>query len=100
MLSLLQPVKKNQSYNLARGLSEHDRRGRTYVKQGHYELALGEFQKAIDANPGDHAALYNAGLICEWLGEHERALQFYQRANRISRQEIYQLATARLEKFQ
>lgn len=93
----LHPSTVSRPYTLARGISKHDRQGRKLVEQGDHQAALRLFQKAIDAHPNDHAALYNAGLVCEVLVKKQRALSFYQRAYRISPKQDYQTAIARIE---
>lgn len=94
---VLPPKTDRHPYTLARGVSKQDRLGRELVERGDYQAALRLFQKAIDAYPNDHAALYNAGLMCEVLAQSQRALNFYQRAFRISSKQEYQVAVTRIE---
>jgi len=93
----LKSVSVRYSYQLARGLGNDDRRGRQAAEKGNYAEAFHRFQKAIDANPEDHAALYNAGLMCQAMYNPPRALTYYKRALRISPEEDYQVAIDRLE---
>ncbi|MBN1845995.1 MAG: tetratricopeptide repeat protein [Sedimentisphaerales bacterium] len=81
---------------LAVGHSDYDRRGRRAVRDGRYREALDYFRQAVDAIPDDHAALYNAGLVSEYLQEYPRARQFYQRAMRISDAPEYRIAYHRV----
>lgn len=82
---------------LARGKSRYDLQGRTWVEQGEHRKALAAFLQAIDDRPSDHACLYNAGLMCEALGDFRRALGFHKRAQRLANIEDYQLAYRRVE---
>lgn len=54
-----------------------------------YERALAWFVKAADARPENHAALYNAGVMCEVIGDMYRARRFYRRAMDIQNIKIY-----------
>jgi len=81
---------------LANGRSQFDRRGRALAAKGDYPGALASFRRAIDAAPGDHAALYNAGVVCEAMGDLRRANRFYRRAARLSDNSTYRTARDRV----
>ena len=85
------------TYGMSEGLSEYDAQGRESIAAGNYQDALARFRQAIDANPADHAALYNAGLVCEAIGDHGRALGFYRRARRLGNNPEYRRALGRVE---
>ena len=82
---------------LARGKSRYDQQGRKWVGKDEHRKALGAFLQAIDDRPSDSASLYNAGLVCEVLGEYRRALGFHQRARRLENHGDYNLAAKRVE---
>lgn len=82
---------------LARGKSRYDLQGRTWVEAGEKQKALSAFLQAIDDKPSDPACLYNAGLMCEALGDYRRALGFHQRARRLGKNEDNNLAYWRVE---
>ena len=82
---------------MATGWTKYDRQGRKLADIGDYTNALKSFRKAIDARPDDHAALYNAGLVCEALGDYSRAGQFYQRAMKLSDNIDYKTAYNRIK---
>ena len=55
------------------------------------------FGKAIDARPDDHAALYNAGVVCEALGDYVGAMRYYERAEALAEDADYQQGLARVK---
>jgi len=94
---IVYPSDNTVTASLARGWTKHDRFGRKLVKQGDYLAALSAFRKAIDARPDDHAALYNAGLICQALGDYPRAYRFYRRAYNLKPDSVYYDCLERVE---
>jgi len=84
--------------NMCQGWSEYDRRGRELAKRGDYVGALAELRRAIDARPDDHAAIYNAGVICEAMGDYRQAKDYYQRAVRLQRKSVYEAGCERVGK--
>ena len=82
---------------LAGGWTRYDYRGRVLAEQGDYAGALVMFGKAIDARPDDHAALYNAGVVCEALGDYEHAVRYYGRALRLAEEADYQRGLERVK---
>ena len=97
IVNRLWPPERETRTQLARGKSRYDLQGRTWVKQGEHRKALAAFLQSIDDRPSDHASLYNAGLVCEALGDYRRALGFHHRAQRLANIEDYQLAAMRVE---
>lgn len=57
---------------------------RTEFLAGQYKAALGDFEAAIKADPGNAQALYLRGRTREALGEGEGALTDYQLASRLA----------------
>ena len=86
------------SSRLIRGWTKYDRQGRKSAGRGDYANALAWFRKAIDARPDDHAALYNAGVMCEALADYNRAGQYYRRAGELSDNTDYRIAYERIER--
>jgi len=80
------------------GRSHFDRSGREWAQRGNYEKALESFRQAIDTKPNDHAALYNAGLICEVSGQYERAQGYYLRAKGLAKRSDYTIACERIKR--
>jgi len=92
------PVGDTIEVNMCQGWSEYDRRGRELAKRGDYVGALAELRRAIDARPDDHAAIYNAGVICEAMGDYRQAKDYYQRAVRLQRKSVYEAGCERVGK--
>jgi len=86
------------SSRLIKGWTKYDRQGRKSAGRGDYAGALVWFRKAIDARPDDHAALYNAGVMCEALADYNRAGQYYRRAGELSDNTDYKIACERIER--
>ena len=96
-LHRLFPPEKTIAVTLAPGRSPSHRQGRRAAEQGDYHQALTCFQKAIDAQPNDHAALFNAALISEAQGHYHNALTFYRRAALLNDSAKYQNAYKRVQ---
>ena len=58
---------------LLAGMSKFDKKGREAADKGDFAEALDCFRLAIDANPTDSAALYNAAVVSLKLNQPERA---------------------------
>ena len=56
------------------------REGTDLLHQGHYEIAIRAFDKAIQLNPTFSVAYYSRGYVYGELGQHERAIQDYDHA--------------------
>jgi tetratricopeptide (TPR) repeat protein len=54
-------------------------RGMTEWKQGNYSKAIENFTKEIEANPANHSAYYNLGLVYDQAGEPFKAYSAWQR---------------------
>jgi len=83
LLDKLYPKEQLITGRFHRGWSRFDRQGRRQAAQRNYAAALTCFRQAIDARPDDHAALYNAGLVCEATGDYQRG---YERTENILRE--------------
>ena len=64
-----------------------------------YLASLTYFRQAIDARPNDHAALYNAAIISEALGDYHRAEKYCNRALKLAPEEKYQIAYERMQRY-
>ena len=85
------------AWAMAFGESRYDKLGRQAVATGDYEQAYEYFRKAVDEYPGDHAALYNAGLVSEALKIYPRALKYYQRALKLADIPEYNISLHRVQ---
>lgn len=47
------------------------------VQQNRLNEAIEEYDKAIELNPHSYRALYNAGFLCEALGDKSKALKYF-----------------------
>ncbi len=83
-LEKLYPQIQMMDCPLAVGQGEWDHKGREFVQKGDFQAALNAFRQAVDVNPSSAPSLYNAGLLCEYLGDTASAKQYYQRAWRVS----------------
>ncbi len=97
-ISRLDPDEVFIDCRLAEGHSRFDRQGRCLAEKGNYTEALLKFRQAIDSQPGDHASLYNAAVVCEALQEYQRARAYYKRALTITRNDDYLKGLERVTK--
>ncbi len=54
--------------------------GVAYARSGHYETAIGAFQRAVQLNPNAANLRYNLGQAYEFVGVPEEALHAYDQA--------------------
>ena len=73
----------------------HVRSGNRLARAGRWEDAKVSWEKAVAANPGNPAALYNLGLGEEALGNYSQARCHFQRALEIDDKPLYQTAANR-----
>ena len=96
-LSEIFPDNSVVSSRLVKGWTKYDSQGRKLAGRGDYAGALVWFRKAVDARPDDHAALYNAGVMCEALADYNRAGRYYRRAGELSDTADYKIACERIK---
>jgi Flp pilus assembly protein TadD len=51
-----------------------------HYQQGHWDVAMGHFQKAVKADANSAVAHYNVALTLDKLGKHEEATQSFKKA--------------------
>lgn len=54
--------------------------GVTHYQQGHWDVAMEHFHKAIQADPDSAVAYYNAGLTQDKMGNHQEATTSFKKA--------------------
>lgn len=67
---------------LEKGESEHVKMGNALAVTGEYKEALDCYLCGVEAEPDDHGALFNAGLMYEAIGDLAKAEEFYDKAFR------------------
>ena len=97
-LSEIRPANIPISIRMARGGTGYGRAGRKLASEGDYAGALELFRQAVDEQPADDGALFNAGLMCEYLCDYERAGKFYRRALQLTDKADYKNACERIER--
>ncbi|MCZ8040634.1 MAG: tetratricopeptide repeat protein, partial [Microcystis sp. LE17-20A] len=75
----------NQAINLAPRAAWYGNRGLVYHNQQKYELALSDYNKAIDINPNFAMAYNNRGNLYQDLQKYELALDDYNKAIELNR---------------
>ncbi len=81
---------------MERGKSRIVQTGNKLARVGDYEEALECYLRAIRSHADDDGALFNAGLICEAMGQLEKAQEYYSRAFALKDKEKYVLARRRV----
>jgi tetratricopeptide (TPR) repeat protein len=84
------------SEKLGKGKSDEVKTANKLAVAGEYAEALAIYKAAAAANGEDHEALFNAGVMCEALGDFAEAEQYYDRAFKIKPQEQYLIARKRM----
>jgi Flp pilus assembly protein TadD len=51
-----------------------------HYQQGHWDVAMGHFQKAVKADPNSAVVRYNVALTLDKMGKHEEATQAFKKA--------------------
>ena len=51
-----------------------------HYQQGHWDVAMGHFQKAVKADPNSAAAHYNVGLTLDKMNKHDEATGAFKKA--------------------
>ena len=51
-----------------------------HYQQGHWDVAMGHFQKAVKADANSAVAHYNVALTLDKMGKHEEATQSFKKA--------------------
>ena len=74
---------------LAAAKTEAVRTGNTLAAAGAYADALAAYEAAIRDQADDHAAIFNAGLMCEATGKLDKAGEYYDRAFKLKPEKQY-----------
>lgn len=74
---------------LAPAKSEAVKTGNTLAAAGAYADALSAYEAAIRDQADDHAAIFNAGLMCEATGKLDKAGEYYDRAFKLKPDKQY-----------
>jgi Flp pilus assembly protein TadD len=51
-----------------------------HYQQGHWDVAMGHFQKAVKADPKSAVVQYNVALTLDKMGKHDEASQSFKKA--------------------
>ena len=94
-LSRISPHEEVVSEKLLKGKSKIVTTGNKLAAAGDYAEALECYESAIDQNPDDHEAIFNAGAMNEAMGDLATAGEFYDRAFKIEPKEQYLFARKR-----
>ncbi|PIS21402.1 hypothetical protein COT51_03000 [candidate division WWE3 bacterium CG08_land_8_20_14_0_20_41_15] len=62
----------------------HNNLGDMYARHGNYEMAITEFQKAVELNPVYASAYHNIGNVYVQMSKTEEAIESYQKAIEIA----------------
>jgi len=67
-------------------VEDHVKAGDTHFKEGDYQKGIVEYKKAIEINPehNDVSIYYNLGAAYGFLGQHEKALNYFEKARKMS----------------
>ena len=95
-VSMISPHEMVVSVKLAKGKSKLVDTGNKLAVAGDYREALDLYLSALEANPGDHGAVFNAGVMHEAMGELKKAEGYYDRAYKIEPKEEYVFARRRV----
>ena len=67
-------------YNSNRFFKPYYNRGNLYYQKGEYDLAIGDYTKAIALNPDDVHAYNNRGVAYRAKGDYDRAIDDFNKA--------------------
>jgi len=79
-LARISPHEITVSEKLEKGKSSTVKDGNKFAISKEYADALKLYKQAIKDRPDDDGAMFNAGLMCEALGELKKAEDYYQKA--------------------
>lgn len=77
---------------------EQGRLAREAVMRGQYDRALKMYHDAMGRAADDHAAIFNAALMCEMLGIYQKAQEYYDQAVRLDANPAYVQGRERVRK--
>lgn len=89
----------NFNISLKSGSSPGMEQGLEWAKQGQYQSAIGEFQKATDDPKESADAWYNVGVCYEMLKNYSEAVKAYDKSNTIAPSSEAKEGIARIRKY-
>ena len=95
-ISMISPHEVVVVEKLAKGKSKLVDTGNKHAVAGEYTEALDYYVSAAEANPDDHGAVFNTGVMHEALGRLKKAESYYDRARKIEPKEQYIFARRRV----
>lgn len=72
-----------------KGVSEGLKRGADYAESGGWDMAIEEWEQALQEKPDSAPAHYNLGVAREAMGQLEQAREHYKKAARIDPDKLY-----------
>ena len=94
----ISPHRETFTETLAGSTSRLVRDGHEFAESSEWADALRCYQQAIQANCDDHGAVFNAGVMCEVMGELKKAEQYYDQAVRLEPKGEYIAARGRVRR--
>jgi tetratricopeptide (TPR) repeat protein len=79
----------NKAIEIEPTSSRYDSRGSCYNEQGDYNLALRDFDNALNLNPNNATAFCGKAIVYETKGEPREAIYNYKKAIKLSPEEAY-----------
>ncbi|HUS47467.1 MAG TPA: tetratricopeptide repeat protein, partial [Phycisphaerae bacterium] len=81
---------------LEKGKTDRVKEGNEFAAAKEYADALKRYEQGIEERPDDHGAMFNAALMCEAMGDLEKAEGYYDRALGLKVTEKYVSARKRV----
>jgi len=88
--------KRGEPERISASANPDCRAGVRYLESESWSAALDAFERAIAADPGDHRALFGAGVACEMTNRNDEAIKYYERAVGLSDSSAYARALRRV----
>ncbi len=95
---LISPNEEKIAVKLEKGKSKAVASGNKMAEAHDYAGALEKYQQALSEKSDDAGAAYNAGVMCELLGDNAQADKYYTQAMELGDKPVYIEARARLRK--
>jgi tetratricopeptide (TPR) repeat protein len=95
-ISHMSPHEVAVQEKLQKGRSKFVETGNKMAVADDLKGALEMYERAIQVNPDDHGALFNAGAVCEKMQDFKKAEEYYSRAIRLEPAQQYITARQRV----